>query len=61
MVASAGAPVDADIYLDGAFLKTLTINEHRLYDLVQGESYGEHVLEIRIQKGEVEAYTFTFG
>lgn len=37
------------------------ISEERLYDLVKGESYGDHFLELIISQPGLQAYTFTFG
>ena len=39
--------------------RTITIKENRLYKLVNGSDYGEHVLEIQVE--DVGLDTFTFG
>jgi len=53
--------VDLDIYKDGAFVKTVTVKAEQLYTLIDGEDYGKHTLEIKIKKGTLQAFTFTFG
>ncbi|MDB5259120.1 MAG: hypothetical protein JWO73_328 [Candidatus Taylorbacteria bacterium] len=40
---------------------SVIINAEQLYQLIEGDSYGEHTLEIRIKKGGLKAFTFTFG
>ena len=71
-VASADEPVTVRIYRDGELLTTerglavdengqATIQADRLYHLIEGGDYGEHVLEIRIEGKGLKAYTFTFG
>ena len=37
------------------------IQEERLYTLIQDTSYGEHTLEIIVEKQHLQAFTFTFG
>lgn len=37
------------------------IQENRLYKLVHGTDYGEHLLHIEVEGKGLEAYTFTFG
>jgi len=53
-------PVEADVFIDNAKVKTLTIDEHDLYNLYTGE-YGEHELVLRFKGKGVEAFAFTFG
>ena len=52
-----GANAGRDMDTNG----TVRIQEDRLYELVNGEEYGEHVLEIEVLEPGLEAYTFTFG
>jgi len=52
-----GAAKGEDVGADG----TVVIKGERLYKLIQDSSYGEHVLEIELLKGTLEAFTFTFG
>jgi len=37
------------------------VNEEQLYNLVENEEYGEHKLRVKVEKGKLRAYTFTFG
>jgi len=71
-VASAEGPVTVSIFRDGELLTTergtdidmngkTVIQSDRLYHLIGGDDYGEHVLEIRIEGPGLKAYTFTFG
>lgn len=48
----AGADVSSGI---------VTVKDNRLYTIVQGQDYGEHMLELDIARPGLRAYTFTFG
>ena len=61
MVASADQTVKLKIMVDGKFLKEITVLDDRLYDLIGGDSYGEHLLEIEVENPGLKAFTFTFG
>lgn len=52
-----GREAGADVAPDGS----VNIKENRLYDLIRGSDYGEHVLEIQIENPGLQAFTFTFG
>jgi cytochrome c biogenesis protein CcdA/thiol-disulfide isomerase/thioredoxin len=57
-----GKPLDArDRGADVNANSEATISADRLYDLVQGQSYGAHVLQITIENPGLQGYTFTFG
>lgn len=60
-VGSGALPVDVGVYVDGVFLKNIRVDEHRLYDAVLGDAYGEHTVELRVEGEGFEIYTFTFG
>jgi thiol-disulfide isomerase/thioredoxin len=49
---SAGADVSGGV---------VTVRDERLYALVQGSDYGEHILELAVPAPGLKAYTFTFG
>ncbi len=51
--AARGADVDQNGYA--------TINEDRLYKLIEDSAYGAHTLEIEVEGQGLKAYTFTFG
>ena len=61
MVASAVEPVNIRILQDGQLVKTITIKNDDLYQLIDDRGYFEHVLEIIIEKPGLRAFTFTFG
>ena len=52
--------VQADIEVDGKPTKSITIQNHDLYNLFKGE-YGEHDIVLKIRGNGVAAYAFTFG
>lgn len=53
--------VDVEIYKDGVFVKTITIKDEQLYNLIEGDSYGKHTLLMKIKSSGLQAFTFTFG
>lgn len=74
LVASALENVRIKIYRDGTLVKEVAgedvskdgsgiaiVREERLYRLIQGESYGSHLLEIEIESPGLRAFAFTFG
>jgi hypothetical protein len=61
LVLGAGErPGSARITLDGRPRRTLTVTEHRLYELVRLPRAGDHLLTLTLGPG-TEAYAFTFG
>ncbi len=61
LVANSPAGVKLTIKLDGKLVGTVSVKEDRLYDIVKGAGYGDHLLEITVDKPGLRAYTFTFG
>jgi hypothetical protein len=55
--ASLGGERGRDVDAEG----WMTIQEERLYEIVKGESYRTHLLEITLEGTGVKVYTFTFG
>lgn len=53
----AGKNRGVDVSSDG----TVLIKDNRLYHLVEESDYSEHIIEIIIDKGSLQAFTFTFG
>jgi cytochrome c biogenesis protein CcdA/thiol-disulfide isomerase/thioredoxin len=53
-------PGSVRIALDGRPRRTLTVTEHRLYELVRLPRPGDHTLTLTLAPG-TEAYAFTFG
>lgn len=56
-----GQPVAAAAGADVAQDGTARVRDNRLYHLIHGTDYSEHTLEIEVQSGNLQAYTFTFG
>jgi thiol-disulfide isomerase/thioredoxin len=54
-------PVTVQIILDGKPDGTVMIQANQLYNIVQGTSYGTHMLKLVVQDPGLQAYTFTFG
>lgn len=71
LVARASQNVSLQILLDGqppgneaggdVHNSLVSVKESRLYKLIEGSTYGEHVLEIIVSDPGLHAYTFTFG
>ena len=52
-----GSVAGKDVSSDG----TLTIKDERLYNIISGGDYSEHVMTIETLSPGLDAYTFTFG
>jgi len=72
MVASSEVGAKAKIYLDGELISdgigkhvnsdgTIDIQNEQLYRIVESAEYGVHVLEIVVEEGVIDAFSFTFG
>ncbi len=53
--------VTVTVLKDGVKVNTVSISENKLYTLIEGSDYGEHTLELDIEGGGLDAFTFTFG
>lgn len=53
--------VSVSLFLNGKPLRTLTINQHTLYELVSQSNAKEGTLEIKTNEPGLAAYAFTFG
>ncbi len=60
IVASSDTGVTVTVLKDNKKEKTLYIKGNQLYTLIEGDSYGEHTLEVDVPQG-LNAFTFTFG
>lgn len=49
------------VLLDGQELKSFPVDEDKLYNLINLEKRGNHLLEIQFPEGGIEVYAFTFG
>jgi cytochrome c biogenesis protein CcdA/thiol-disulfide isomerase/thioredoxin len=56
-----GTPIPANMSGDDVLDATATIHGNRLYKIVEDRVPAVHTLEIRVDKGTLDAYTFTFG
>jgi thiol-disulfide isomerase/thioredoxin len=71
LVARADRAVKLNILIDGKAPGNLsgkdvvegsvTVQEDRLYRLIESDGYNQHVLEIIVEDPSLEAYAFTFG
>lgn len=61
MVASAEENTLVEIWLDGKKIGSVNIKDEKLYKIIEGDSYGEHTLLLKIPKTGLKAFTFTFG
>jgi cytochrome c biogenesis protein CcdA/thiol-disulfide isomerase/thioredoxin len=71
MVAGSPAGADVEILQDGKPVMSasggdvrdgrIRVQDERLYKLIRNPEGEEHVLEIRVKSGTLEAFTFTFG
>ena len=53
--------VEVEVWLDGEYLKTITIGAETLYPLIEGTDYGTHTLKLIPKTPGLELFTFTFG
>lgn len=60
LVAGSSEKKEIKILLDGEEFENIEISDFDLYNIIEGEDYSEHKLEIIVPKG-VMVYTFTFG
>ncbi len=49
------------VYLDGNFVREVEVNGDRLYQLIDLEMAGQHLLKLEFMDSNLEAYAFTFG
>lgn len=61
MVLSGERGTEIDVYIDDKFSKSMSVNEEKLYTIFGGSNYGERKLEVKVKKGNLRAFTFTFG
>jgi len=55
-------PVTVEVFLDGKKTQTITVDDAKLYNVVDLKgNYGEHTLEIRVKGSGLSVFTFTFG
>jgi len=52
---------EMNVYLDGEFVKKVTVDSDQLYTLVELEQPGTHILKLEFLDDNTEVYAFTFG
>jgi len=60
-VMSAQSPAEIGIWVDDKLMKTIIIKEEQLYKIVEGIDYGAHILKLKLLKGGIKVFAFTFG
>ena len=60
IVANAERDSVASLVIDKKFVKNITVNEEKLYTLIEGDAYARHSLELTVPQG-VKVFTLTFG
>lgn len=50
-----------NVYVNETLVKTLTVDEDKLYDLIDASVPGEHILKLEFLDDGLELYAFTFG
>jgi len=60
LVAGSASPQKVKVYIDGQETDEIEIFDFDLYQLYDGNEYGQHRIELSLPKG-VMVYTFTFG
>ena len=61
MVASAAQALALEVSVDGKPQPAVTVQASRLYTLFDSSDDGEHLLRLRIPRGDLRVYSFTFG
>lgn len=61
LVASSEEPVTVTVVQDGVRVNTVTVQEDKLYVLVENPSVGQHRLELTFSEPGVKIFAFTFG
>lgn len=62
LVANSTEGATVTIKQDGKVVdENVQITDDKLYEIIKGNGYGEHLLEIEITDGELNAFAFTFG
>lgn len=54
-------PFEVEVWLDGQYVKTITVTGNSLYPIIEGSDYGSHTLKLVPKSTYLHIYTFTFG
>ena len=60
LVAGSSTEKEIIVKIDGKEVGRQTISDFDLYEIIQGDDYAPHTLELLVPEG-VMVYTFTFG
>ncbi len=61
LVMRSTMPVPLEVWQDGVFVRTVTVQDSQLYTLIENSDTETHTLELRTTEGGLEVYAFTFG
>lgn len=61
MVAGSATPVTVDVYKDDVLVKSIVVQEEKLYPLIEGDGYGVSTLRLEVKDAGVQVFSFTFG
>jgi len=61
LVLGSKTETEVEIYLDGEYIETILVKENKLYDILNLDDPGEHILELRFIDTGIQAFAFTFG
>ena len=61
LIAGSSQPAPVRVSVDGGAARTIEVSMPTLYTLLDGDSYGEHVLELECATDGLSLYSATFG
>lgn len=61
MVAGSVEPVTIDVYKDDVLVKSIVVQEEKLYPLIEGDGYGVSTLRLEVKEAGLQVFSFTFG
>jgi len=61
LVMRSDSETQVKVYLDGEEVKTITVNEDKLYELVNLDEPGKHTIKLEFLEDGTQAFAFTFG
>jgi thiol-disulfide isomerase/thioredoxin len=61
LVASASTPVTVGVRVDGGEAGSVQIDRPTLYTLLDGDTYGEHVVDVETDQAGLSLFSATFG
>jgi cytochrome c biogenesis protein CcdA/thiol-disulfide isomerase/thioredoxin len=61
LVSGSESGSEISVYKDDLLIEKITIQDEKLYNLIKDLDYGEHILRLEVNKGDLKVFTFTFG